>query len=441
MPSYSGVWTLSQQFQAIGQGLWPSPPLNTWFGTLSSATADSFESLAISSSGDIVAGGYRTPASQATLLAKLDKNGNLQWQRTAFPSSNSAGLVEIALDSSGNVYGYGVGYNSVNAASASWLGAYNSSGVLQSQKFVVSGNGGFSAPSGGSGMAVDTSGNFYLAISYTAGTGYPAIEIQKYNSSVSLTWGRYAESADFLFINDVKVNSANDVICLGAGPDQYALIFKYNTSGTYQWGQTLSTSGGNFYGAAIDSSNNIYACGQYGIFSNTTALLAKYNNAGTLQWQRQMSTATNDRFTDAAVDSSGNVYVVGYTGSTINCLLAKYNSSGVLQWQRTVSNSASTTMLLNSVEIDSAGYLVAGGRIIVAGNTDAFLMRVPTDGTGTGTYSFGSYTVTYASSSLTEATSTQTSSSASLTLGSRSSASGNANLTETAATLTWTAIG
>ena len=27
MPNYSGVWTLSQQFQAVGQGNWPSPPI------------------------------------------------------------------------------------------------------------------------------------------------------------------------------------------------------------------------------------------------------------------------------------------------------------------------------------------------------------------------------------------------------------------------------
>ena len=26
MPNYSGVWTLSQQFQAVGQGNWPVPP-------------------------------------------------------------------------------------------------------------------------------------------------------------------------------------------------------------------------------------------------------------------------------------------------------------------------------------------------------------------------------------------------------------------------------
>ena len=25
MPNYSGVWTLSQQFQAVGQGNWPDP--------------------------------------------------------------------------------------------------------------------------------------------------------------------------------------------------------------------------------------------------------------------------------------------------------------------------------------------------------------------------------------------------------------------------------
>ena len=26
MPNYSGIWTLSQQFQAVGQGNWPLPP-------------------------------------------------------------------------------------------------------------------------------------------------------------------------------------------------------------------------------------------------------------------------------------------------------------------------------------------------------------------------------------------------------------------------------
>ena len=27
MPSYSGVWNLNEVFQAVGQGLWPYPPL------------------------------------------------------------------------------------------------------------------------------------------------------------------------------------------------------------------------------------------------------------------------------------------------------------------------------------------------------------------------------------------------------------------------------
>ena len=33
MPSYSGVWTLSQQFQGRGQGLWPAPPGAPTIGT------------------------------------------------------------------------------------------------------------------------------------------------------------------------------------------------------------------------------------------------------------------------------------------------------------------------------------------------------------------------------------------------------------------------
>ena len=39
MPSYSGVWTLSQQFQGRGQGLWPSLPGAPTIGTATAGTA------------------------------------------------------------------------------------------------------------------------------------------------------------------------------------------------------------------------------------------------------------------------------------------------------------------------------------------------------------------------------------------------------------------
>lgn len=41
MPSYSGVWTLSQQFQGRGQGLWPQLPGAPTIGTASQASATS----------------------------------------------------------------------------------------------------------------------------------------------------------------------------------------------------------------------------------------------------------------------------------------------------------------------------------------------------------------------------------------------------------------
>ena len=39
MPSYSGVWSLSQQFQARGQGLWPAPPGAPTIGTATAGSA------------------------------------------------------------------------------------------------------------------------------------------------------------------------------------------------------------------------------------------------------------------------------------------------------------------------------------------------------------------------------------------------------------------
>ena len=50
-----------------------------------------------------------------------------------------------------------------------------------------------------------------------------------------------------------------------------------------------------------------------------------------------------DYYHGSAVDSSGNVYLVGYTTTegqgNRDILVSKYNSSGVMQWQRNIGDS------------------------------------------------------------------------------------------------------
>ena len=97
----------------------------------------------------------------------------------------------------------------------------------------------------------------------------------------------------------------------------------------------------------IDSSDNIYLTGRTigGLDGNTNSgdmdiILVKYNSTGTKQWTSQLGTSSIDAVSGMSIDSSGNVFISGYTeggldGNTNSgnkdIFLVKYNSDGVLQ--------------------------------------------------------------------------------------------------------------
>ena len=77
--------------------------------------------------------------------------------------------------------------------------------------------------------------------------------------------------------------------------------------------------------------------------------VVKYNSSGTKQWTKQLGTSSTDLANGVATDSSGNVYVVGYTygeldGNTntgaSDIFVVKYNSSGTKQWTKQLGSSS-----------------------------------------------------------------------------------------------------
>ena len=99
---------------------------------------------------------------------------------------------------------------------------------------------------------------------------------------------------------------------------------------------------------AIDSSDNIYMCGDTSVTGNSEIFIAKYNSSGTIQWQRTLggtdgSGNNNTYVYSAAIDGSDNLYIFGDTtvvgeGDRDN-IIAKYNSSGTIQWVRTLGST------------------------------------------------------------------------------------------------------
>jgi len=91
---------------------------------------------------------------------------------------------------------------------------------------------------------------------------------------------------------------------------------------TIQWG---SSDGDEGNGVAIDSSGNIYVVGStHGSLDGNSSIgdwdvyLTKLSVDGTKLWTRQWGTSSKDVGTSVAVDSLGNVFVGGYTEGSLD---------------------------------------------------------------------------------------------------------------------------
>lgn len=179
-------------------------------------------------------------------------------------------------------------------------------------------------------------------------------------------------------------------------------------SGVLQSG-TVSADSAN--GVAIDGSGNVYLTGstQGGLGGNFNLggedlFLIKYDPAGVREWTRQFGTAAADVANAVAVDGTGNIYLVGSTLGTLagnvsaggkDLVLLKYSSSGVLVWSRQFGSFASDEA--KGVAVDTGGNIYVVGSTfgslpgnVTAGSEDLFLLKY--DGTGAlqWTHQFGS---------------------------------------------------
>ena len=425
MPSYSGVWSLPAQFQAVGQGLWPQSPY--WISTVGNPPGAAFgRRVAVDSSGNIYTCGYGYDGTgdERVVLVKYNQYGNLQWQKTLNGSDTDQGYA-VAVDSSGNIYVTGYTNPNTSAVYELLVAKYNSSGVVQWQRKLSGASGSYDV---GTAIAVDSSANVYIAGNVETSNGN--ILIAKYNASGTIQWQRTLSSADNDYAYGIALDSSANVYVCGSNATGalYFQLAKYNSSGTIQWQRRLGSGGAVDaigQGTAVDSSGNMYVCGYSNASGTNDFNIAKYDTSGTIQWQRSLGGASQELGRDVAVDSSGNVYVVGDNAATAGIQIAKYDTSGTIQWQRSFYLTAGGAYLFGKgITVDASGNMY----IAATSYYDYSMMtiKLPTDGSLTGTY--GIYT--YAASSLTSATSSLTSSTSSLTDASGSYTDSTTSLTE-----------
>ena len=142
-------------------------------------------------------------------------------------------------------------------------------------------------------------------------------------------------------------------------PENYsskAIVTKYDSNGSLLWKETLSANSSNgAMGITLDRDGNVYATGFiWGALdenipsgkSYPDIFIVKYDSYGVIQWTKYIGTGSDDAGNKIQVDSDGNVYVTGYTGSHLDgqdkpgsytsssSFLVKYDSLGNKIWTK-----------------------------------------------------------------------------------------------------------
>jgi hypothetical protein len=297
-------------------------------------------------------------------LSKFDPNGNFIWARTWGGYCGNS----VAIDSSGNVLvtgefigtvdfdpGAGVdniestGYNDV------FLSKFESNG-----EFVWARTWGGDYDENGSSVAIDGSGNAYVAGNFHGEVDFDPGAGEDYQQS---------------------------------GSSKGIFVSKFDTNGNYiwarNWGGTVSFP--IEPSVATDGSGNAYITGAFGatvdfdpgsgLDSHTSnggddVFLSKFEPSGNFAWARTWGGSENDEGCSVSIDSSGNAYLTGRFEETVDfdpgagvdnhsakgsydVFLSKFELSGNFIWARTWAGSS--TDVGEAVAIDASGNPVITG--------------------------------------------------------------------------------
>lgn len=406
----------SRSARAFGFGA--QAPVTYWADDVGSAD-DYPYSIATDSNGNCyLAGSYSSGAFGD--VSKFLPNGSSPWDFQVQTGYRS--IIYSATVHGSYLYLAGEHYNATQYEGALWK--LDLSGSVQWFAGLGLGNTSGNLGASNQSVAVDSSGNVYV-VGYSGALGVGPY-IAKYNSSGTIQWQKAFNNS---YKNlAVAVDSSDNVLVLATDFFTQSVLIKYDSSLSLQWNVYFTASSATYLSClAVDTSNNVILGGAY---TSNKQWIVKVSSAGSVTWQK---TLTGLGYISIAVDSNNNAYATGVESGNAPATLVKYDSSGNVVWQRDISYSGASQQYGNAVAVTSNAVFVGVGSLY-SGHYHKGFVKVPLDGSHTGT----SGNWTFSASSMTAGTTSVTASSLSPTLTTTSMATSSSAPSSTLTTVSVT---
>ncbi len=420
------------------------------------------QSIAVDGTGNVYLTGYisanlTTPAmtkigTSDAFAIKLDNSGTTTWAKNFGGNGATAVGLDVAVDSSGNVYLGGCFYNAnlttpaltkIGTKDAFAIKLDNNGATTWSKNF-----GGSGASAYGQGITVDGTGNVYLGGYFDSANlttpiltkiGYSDAFAIKLDNSGTTTWAKGFASTSpsvqgFAIAKDATGNTyltgsfTSATVTFGSVTltkvgNKDAFVVKLDPSGTVLWAKNFGGNGAwtNVQGIAVDGSGNVYL-GGYFLSGNLTnpvltkigtqdAFAIKLDNSGATTWAKNFGGSGASAYGyGIAVDGTGNVYLGGYfsNGNLTTPALTmlgiqdafaiKLDLSGATIWAKNFGGSVAYAEA-KSIAVDGTSNVYLGGYFNNAnltnpvltkiGTQDAFAIKLDNNGATTWAKNFG----------------------------------------------------
>lgn len=335
----------------------------------------------------------------------------------------------IAVDRNGDVYVTGSSFTTWEnplrphtAGSDAFVAKLTSGGKLVWSTFL-----GGSGDDFGEAIAVDGSGNVYVAGSSAAAWGNPVADhaagtadafAAKLNADGTLSWNTFLGGTDndqgfALALDDSGVYVTGSSFAPWGNPvREYtgsidAFAARLNTNGALVWNTFLGGSDGDqAFAIATDGSGNAYIAGNsvsaWGApvrdyTASNDAFVAAVAANGTLSWTTFLGGSGDDSAEALLLDGGGNLYLAGHSTNTweqperaftagTDAFAARLAVNGKLTWNTFLGGSgddSAASIAFDGSDIFIAGHSTATWDNSVLGDTnayDAFVARVTTGG-------------------------------------------------------------